>query len=141
MKTTAHACLITALAFSIQNATATTTGSPPNCTKQKCVVSVSVGGNSCGAGISVTPDPLIVSTADGGPVTITWKVTGGWVFDSKGILVVPSGGDIKVGNFDPAKKDTFTAVNAAKTKASYKYDINLVKGDAKCNLDPTIVNH
>lgn len=141
MKTTAHACLVTALAFSIQSATAMTAGSPPNCTKLKCVVSVAVGGNSCGAGISVSPDPIIVNTADGGPITITWKVTGGWDFDKNGIVVVLPGNDIKVGNYDPAKKDTFTAVNGAKTKASYKYDINLVKGDARCNLDPTIVNH
>ena len=109
------------------------TPNPPPC---KVVVVVP---NGCGSGIHVTPDPIVLEGKQ--TVTIEWTVGGGWGFDEKyGIFIRGA----KVGDaFKPGKgagnKFTVTHINAG--MAVFKYDVNLVKGNEKCSLDPTIVNY
>jgi hypothetical protein len=103
-------------------------GKPANCTNA-CEVTVMVAGNTCGAGIAVAPDPLIIE----GSAKVTWKVVGDWTFDENGV----SSGYIKV----MKEKDRYTAVIPGGQKGVYVYDVNLLRKGEKCSRDPTIIMH
>lgn len=141
MKISAPVVLAAAYAVSIGSAYAMLLNEP-NCKPNDCTITVSVGGNSCGGGISVSPDPVTVK-ASGNAVTMQWKiVTPGWVFDTNGIYLNMPGGDFGKGAGEG--KDMYTIDNLAKAARTVKYDVNLRKAEKagdKCKVDPTIMNY
>jgi hypothetical protein len=142
MKISAPAVVLVAYAVSISAAYALTLDQP-NCKPGpgNCKVTISVG-STCGAGITVNPEPITVK-ANMAAVDIQWEiVTPGWVFDTKGIyLNSPPAGEFSK-EFGAGTK-TYGWNDAAKTKATIKYDVNLrrEKGEERCKLDPTIMNY
>jgi hypothetical protein len=89
----------------------------------------------CGSGITVSPDPLVVKGA--GSVKIEWTVLNpGWDLDS----IVLHGDGEKDFTKSAVKGKTLTAETKARTGKLYKYDVTVKKGEAKCTLDPTVMN-
>jgi len=111
-----------------------------NCHKDKCTVYILVNGNTCGGGIAVSPNPIIV-VDEAKPFKIKWKVVGDWEFDKDGI-VLDEGSPI--GSLMHPRGDEFEGDNDPAKKGTHKYDVNLqrkAKPSEKCGIDPTIVNH
>jgi hypothetical protein len=126
------------------NAIAASPNMEPNCTKEKCVVTVMVNGNTCGGGIAMWPDPLMAKLGSG-PLTITWQFVGDWEFDKEtGIKVIEPGPSFS-GSVIVKGNQGWQAGNDAKTKGAWRYEVNLVRkgkdGVEKCSRDPTIVIH
>jgi hypothetical protein len=120
----------------------------PNC-NDKCVVTVIVPA-SCGSGIKVAPDPIVVGR-DKTP-SIYWNIVPadpkGWKFDpKKGIEIQGIGEPSADGRFPkgpPVRDRTdhmFKVDHANKGAAAFKYDVNLIGPDGQpCQLDPTILD-
>jgi len=70
---------------------------------------------------------------------ITWNATGGWNFDSKGIEL-PVGGDQFSGSAAGSAPTQWTVMDKNTDKKEYKYTAWVMKGAAKCRIDPSIVN-
>jgi hypothetical protein len=135
MKKTLYGALAVALGLSAAVAGAQVPAPSPNqCTTSTCRVFILMPAD-CGSGITVSPDPLVVKGA--GSVKIEWTVLNpGWDLDS----IVLHGDGEKDFTKSPVKGKTLTAETKARTGKLYKYDVTVKKGEAKCTLDPTVMN-
>lgn len=116
---------------------------PPNCMPPKCTVTVFAPEN-CGAGISVSKDPIVVPLRR--PTDIEWVLPADspWSFDGATGIVVYMAQTKEITPYrDPQRSNEkkFTVRNEASVAATYKYNINLVSKSGKCNLDPTIMTN
>ena len=132
------ALLLSAAAFSAQGQYVSSL--TPNCNSSPngCNVVVIVP-PSCGNGVRVIPDPIVVRAGDA--VRIRWTITGDWDFaDSDGVFIY-SGGEKVFKEFTRAADNkTFTVDFQKPQRGSFKYDMNFKKGAQTCRIDPIIVN-
>ena len=107
-------------------------GSPP------CPITILVGA-SCGSGIRVAPDPIVVRAGD--EVRIKWNITGNWEFaNADGIYIHQAPEKAFTEPTRASDGMSFTLRFQNRQPGTYKYDINLKRGTETCRIDPIIVN-
>jgi hypothetical protein len=105
------------------------------CGDGKCVVKIKdvKPGTPCTA--TFNAEHLEVAGLD---QTITWHVTGGWMFDANGIDLPTAATQFT--NPQGGGTNKFSWVDANTDDKKYKYAVRMTKGKDKCVIDPSIVN-
>lgn len=105
------------------------------CHGQHCTITVTVS-----SGCVVKVDPYFIVMTGPGPVTMTWKTSGGVTFASNAIRwKTPGAGQV----FQPGSggPQTVTVVNNRSQKGIFHYGVTVLDGGTACpELDPTGIN-